>query len=174
MTCPWKVRLLKLWAEQLQLVVSKSLETISDMILNQQQPKFASKREANAMFEKPLRDLHWLDKPQFSIQRFLSNLLLKIIISCVTDQPTINLFRRSVLHFKFSVLTFLRSMSCLVSIEQKMCEEKIFELQSMSNSTTPHDKRFAVKNSGTSCLALIFNLSHPRMMILQAKTDQGC
>ena len=30
-------------------------------------------------------------------------------------------------------------------------------------------KRFAGKNSGISCLALIFNLSNPRMKILHAK-----
>ena len=31
------------------------------------------------------------------------------------------------------------------------------------------DQRFAFKNSGTSCLALMFNLSYPRTTILQAK-----
>ena len=31
------------------------------------------------------------------------------------------------------------------------------------------DKRFAVKNSGISCLSLIFNLNNPRMKILHAK-----
>ena len=30
------------------------------------------------------------------------------------------------------------------------------------------DKRFAIKNSGISCLALIFNLSNPRMTFLLA------
>ena len=32
------------------------------------------------------------------------------------------------------------------------------------------DKRFAVMNSGISCLSLIFKLSNPRMKILHTKT----
>ena len=42
--------------------------------------------------------------------------------------------QRSVVTFKFSIVTFLRSMTCLISIKGKLCEEKIFQLQSMSNS----------------------------------------
>ena len=44
--------------------------------------------------------------------------------------------------------------------EQKMCKHCkviIFQLQSMSYARTFIDKRFAAKNSGISCLALIFN-----------------
>ena len=37
---------------------------------------------------KPCRDLHWLDE----LQDFLSNLLLKIIIHCVTDEPSMTQF----------------------------------------------------------------------------------
>ena len=37
------------------------------------------------------------------------------------------------------------------------------------NAITCIDKRFAVKNSGISCLALIFYLSNPRMTILHAE-----
>ena len=50
-----------------------------------------------------------------------------------------------------------------------MCEDKKFQLQSMSNVIICIDKRFAVKNSDVSCLALIFNLSIPIMTILQTK-----
>ena len=49
----------------------------------------------------------------FQFEDFLSNLPLWTIIYCVTDQPSITWSWRSVLNFKFSVLSFLRSMSCL-------------------------------------------------------------
>ena len=80
--------------------------------------------------------------------------------------PTIH-NSRSVPNFKFSVL----SSSCSMSIEQKLCEEKLdlFQLQSMSNQITCIDKSFAVKNSGISWMPLIFNLSNPRTTILHAK-----
>ena len=39
----------------------------------------------------------------------------------------------------------------------------------MSNEMTCIDKRFAVKNSGISCLALILNLSNLSTTILHAK-----
>ena len=35
------------------------------------------------------------------------------------------------------------------------------------------DQRFAFKNSGISCLALIFNLSSPRTTVLYAKKSVG-
>ena len=80
-----------------------------------------------------------------------------------------NSILRSVLNCKLSVFTFLRSMSCSMSIEQKMCKVKIFQLQSISNAMIYIDKRFVVKNSGISCLALIFNLSNPRTTVLHVK-----
>ena len=87
----------------------------------------------------------------FDSKIFLSNLQLKITIYCVTDQPPIARSRRSALNFKFSVLTFLRSMSCSMSIEQNLCEEKIFQLQAVSNAIRCIDQRFVFKNSGISC-----------------------
>ena len=39
-----------------------------------------------------------------------------------------------------------------MSIEQKLCKVKIFQLQSMSNAKRCIDQRFAFKNSGISCL----------------------
>ena len=67
-------------------------------------------------------------------------------------------------------------------VEQKLCEVKIFQLQSMSNAITCIDKRFVVKNTVISCLASRFDLlaaycpdysclysSNPRMKILHAK-----
>ena len=48
---------------------------------------------------------------------------------------------------------------------------KIFQLQSISNAITCIYKRIAVKNSGTSCLALTFNLSCPRMTISSRLRD---
>ena len=56
-----------------------------------------------------------------------------------------------------------------MSIEQKLCKVKKFQLQSMSNTIRCIDHRFAFKNSGIACLALIFNLSYQRSTILQAK-----
>ena len=56
-----------------------------------------------------------------------------------------------------------------MSIEQKLCEVKIFQLQSMSNAIRCIDQRFAFKNSRISCLALIFNLKNPSMTVLYAK-----
>ena len=46
-----------------------------------------------------------------------------------------------------------------MSIEQKLCREKYFQIQSMPNITKCIDKRFAIKNLGISCLALTFNFS---------------
>ena len=58
-----------------------------------------------------------------------------------------------------------------MSIEENVCKEKKF------HTSTPiyvqcdklYRQRFAVKNSGMCCLALIFNLSYLRMTILHAK-----
>ena len=81
---------------------------------------------------KPYRNLNWLDKLQFSIQSFFEQFSTENYY--VTDQTSITRSRRSVLNFKFSVLTFFRSMSCSMSIEQKLCEVELFQLQSMSNA----------------------------------------
>ena len=56
-----------------------------------------------------------------------------------------------------------------MSNERKLCGVKIFQLQSMSIAIRCVDQRFAFKNSGIACLALIFNLSYPRSTILHAK-----
>ena len=60
-------------------------------------------------------------------------------------------------------------MSCSMSIEQKLCKMKKIQLKSMSNAIRCIDHRFAFKNSGVACLALIFNLSHLRLTILHPK-----
>ena len=63
---------------------------------------------------------------------------------------------------KFQVLSFTFSR---LSIEQKWCEHcevKLFQLHSMLNAIRCIDQRFAFKNSGSSCLALIFNLNNSR------------
>ena len=56
-----------------------------------------------------------------------------------------------------------------MSIEQKLCEVKIFQLQSMSNAIRCIDQRFVFKNSGISCPALIFNLNNLSTTVLYAK-----
>ena len=55
-----------------------------------------------------------------------------------------------------------------MSIEQKLCEMKIFQLQSMLNAIRFIDQRFAFKISRKSCLALIFNLKNPSTTALIA------
>ena len=64
-------------------------------------------------------------------------------------------------------------MSCPFGSKQTLCKMKIFQLQSVSNVKTCINKRFAVKNSGICCLALIFNLRIQRMTlaILHAKNQ---
>ena len=56
-----------------------------------------------------------------------------------------------------------------MSIEQKLCEVKIFQLQSMLNAIRCIDQRFVFKNSRISCLTLIFKLKNPSMTVLYAK-----
>ena len=50
-------------------------------------------------------------------------------------------------------------MSCSMSIEQKLCKVKIFQLQSILNVIWCIDQRFVFKNSRISRLALIFYLN---------------
>ena len=113
----------------------------------------------------PFRYLHWLD-----CKDFLSNLLLKLIIFCFTDQPPITQSPRSVLNFKFSIFTF-QGWWDTEWVLSKNCakRKKKLRLQTMSNAIICIDKRFAVKNSGISCLVLIFNLSIPKLIILCSK-----
>ena len=56
-----------------------------------------------------------------------------------------------------------------MSIEQKLCEVKIFQLQSMSNVIRCIDQRFAFKNSRVSCLVLIFKMKNPSTIVLYTK-----
>ena len=42
-----------------------------------------------------------------------------------------------------------------MSLEKKLCKEKTFHFQSISNATICIDNRFAFKNSGISCLTSI-------------------
>ena len=104
---------------------------------------------------KLCKDQHWQDELRFSNWRFFSWFaFVNNHLPCYWP-TTITWSQISVLNFKFSVPTFLRLMSSLmtVSIEQKLCEVKIFQLQSMSNVIRCRDKRCAFKNSGISCLA---------------------
>ena len=62
-----------------------------------------------------------------------------------------------------------------MSIEQKLCKVKIFQLKSMSNAIGCINQWFVFKNSRISCLALIYNLNNPRTTILYAKKSvAGC
>ena len=55
----------------------------------------------------------------------------------------------------YSLLSRATCRCCSMSIEQKLCEMKLFQLQSMPNAIGCMDQRFAIKNSCRSCLALI-------------------
>ena len=58
------------------------------------------------------------------------------------------------------------------SLEQKMCKEKIFQIQSMSNAIIRVEQKFAVKSSGVFCLTdfdLEIRLEQSEMKILQSK-----
>ena len=59
-----------------------------------------------------------------------------------------------------------------MSIEQKLRKESIFQVQSVFNVMVCFDQRFAVKNSGLSCLALIFYLSNSNIKILNSTLFQ--
>ena len=105
------------------------------------------------------------DEQRFSILRFFQqSAFLNHQLLCYW--PTIhNLIskicpRFQVLSSHFSEVDEpIETPSCSMSIEQQWFEAKIFQLQSMSNTIACIDIMFAVKNSGISCLALIFNLS---------------
>ena len=112
-------------------------------------------RKWNAMFESHVVTSVDRTSFDFRFEDFLSNLPLQTFIYCVTDKASITRSRRSVLNVKASVLTFSRSMSSwwATSIEQKLCEVKKLQLQSMSNKIRCIDQRFACENSRISCLA---------------------
>ena len=63
----------------------------------------------------------------FDLKVFFSNVLLEIIIYCVLDSelPSSTCYWISGLICKHLLCTFLRSITCLMSIKQKMCKEKI-------------------------------------------------
>ena len=121
-------------------------------------------------FWNPCGDQRWQDEqPSWALILILNLKIFWAICLCKqssTDWSTIhNLILKICPKFKFSVLTFLGSINCLMSNEQKLCLVKKFKLQSMSNAIKYIDKRFTVNKSGISCLArlaLIFNLSNPR------------
>ena len=80
----------------------------------------------------------------FWFKDFLSNLPLQTFIYCVTDQPSITQSRRSVLNFNLSVLTFSRSTSCSMSIEQKLCRERQSCMQKIRLQVAKYDKSYTV------------------------------
>ena len=108
---------------------------------------------------KPCSDQRWRDELRFSIWRFfeLSDLVDNHLL-CYW--PTIhNLILKICPKFQVISFHFFEVNELLDEIEQKLCKVKKFQLQSMSNAIRCIDHRFAFKNSGFACLALIFNLS---------------
>ena len=52
-------------------------------------------------------------------------------------------------------------------------EQKLFQIQSMSNIIKCIDKRFAIKNLGISRLALTFSLNIPKMKTLHIQLEHS-
>ena len=105
-TCPRKGRLLRFgwnsptWQLMAAMAARKCLEMMSDIVLNWSQLKSAAKLVANEMRYLKATSLG------FRTKDFLRNLLPKIVIYCVTDQPSILWSRKSVPNFKLSILGF--------------------------------------------------------------------
>ena len=73
--------------------------------------------------------------------------------------------RRSVLNYKLLVLSFLRLMTCSMNTKQKICEQKIFQLQSMSNARICAESRpitICGRKVGVSFLTSTFDYSNPK------------
>ena len=137
-------------AQQHQMAVRKSFEMMSGVILNWLQPK--------CDVWKPCSDQRWQDKLQFSIWRFfeLSDLVNNHLL-CYW--PTI--------HNSISKICpkFQVPSSHFFEVDELRDEYWEKNVQS-ENISTPiyvecykmYRSKFAFKNSGISCLALIFNL----------------
>ena len=100
----------------------------------------------------------------------------KILVICysnnhlLTNHPQLDLEDLSWnLSYQFSLFWGQRAARWALSENCANSEEKIFQRQSMSYAIASINQRFAIKNSCLSCLALILNLSNPRMRILHAK-----
>ena len=149
-------------AQWLQMAARKSSELIAIKVCSQIGCKW------NAIFE--IHVVTSVDRMSFDFD-FKIFWAICLCKQSSSDWSTIhNLILKICPKFKFSVLTFLGSINCLMSNEQKLCLVKKFQLQSMSNAITYIDKRFTVNNSGISCLArlaLIFTLSNQQTCTLK-------
>ena len=118
---------------------------------------------------KPSSDQRRQDELWFSVWRFFEQSAF-VNIQLLCYWPTIqNLISKNCPKFQVISSHFWRSMSCWVSIKQNLCKLKIFPLQSMWNAIRCIDQRFAFKNSGISCLAMIFNLNNQKTTVWCAK-----
>ena len=128
-------------------------------------------------FWKPCRNLRWLNELRFSIERlFEQSATQNIYLLCYW--PTVH---KSILKVcpAFQVLSshMISEANALAALLDEHWVKIVWrgkiQLQSMSNALMCIYKRFSAKNSGISCLALIFYLSNPRTtimrMILHAK-----
>ena len=109
-----------------KIAVSTDTESIATNVCRQIGCKW------NVMFESHVDNWLEIDWMTFYLlcKDYLSNLLLKIIICCVTEQywQTIhNMISKFCPKFKFSVSSFLRLMSCSMSIEQNCVKGNIFK-----------------------------------------------
>ena len=87
--------------------VRHNSESIATKVCSQNYHKW------NVVFESHLVTSVDRTSFDFRFEDFLSNMPLQTFIYCATDQKkSITQYWRSVLNFKFSVLTFLRLMSC--------------------------------------------------------------
>ena len=157
------------------MAVRKSLKTMSGMILNRlqdSQPKFAAKSIANElMFES--HAVTSVDRASLNQSAFANNHLLCYWLTIHNSISKISP--------KFQVISF-----DFVEVKERLDEHwaKIVQSENISlpiyhyveslwNMTRCNYQSFASKNCGVipgiSCLALIFNLSYQRTIILQAK-----
>ena len=120
----------------------------------------------------PIRDPQWLVTGRASTlicskcfdcsKCFLSNLVLKIVIHCVTDPPQTICSSRS-----FRNVT---TITCRWAWSKTMCVDNIFEIQSISCAIIlVNHAWFAVKHFGVSSLTSIFDPRNPKMKIQRAK-----
>ena len=108
---------------------------------------------------------------KFSFKDFCATCFWELIIDCVTDQPSTTVSRMSVqtvLNYKFTVLAFLGSMTCSMSINWKHAKRKCFAWFYVKWSNIGLSK-FCSQEFRHILSDLNVLLSNPKMKILHEK-----
>ena len=149
----------------LLMSVRKSLKIIIDY-----SQSFRPNLSQLRTFRKLCKDLPWLGEFRLS-----KNLFFKHSASQAENPhpvcywPIMNNSLAKICQFLTSSVSEVQVMTCSMSIEQKLCWEKIFRLQSMPNSRMRDiacRSNFAVKlcqSFGVTFLTSIFGLSNPKL-----------